>query len=86
MDSVFIKMPVLLIFPAVILCLHVLSKLLRAPLLVTIINGAVHAAALSAILLFGGSFEDALVLVLFSALLSFVATPKDKNQDAEEDK
>ncbi len=86
MDSVFIKYPALLLFLAAILCLHILSKLLKAPMTITVINGAVHAAALSAILLFGGNLEDALLLVLFSAVFAFFATPKDTKSDTEEDK
>lgn len=80
---IYFEKPLLLVLLAVILALHIAAKFLRFPLWITIINAAVHIAAISLSLIYGGSMEDVLVLVLMSSLIAILMSPVPIPEDTD---
>ena len=94
MDIFYLKQPLFLLLPVLLLLFQVIIYLLSKKDVVSLaVNKllnylcvAAHAAAISLILLLGGRLYDALILVLASALLSLFLSPKPNKTEKREDK
>ena len=81
MDIIFIEQPLIGIAALILIVLDILPKFIGTHLALTIINGALHAVLLSYIFLVGGTFEEAMLLVLISAALAIIQCPKPRKED-----
>lgn len=81
MDIIFIEQPLIGIAALILIVLDIVPKFIGTRLALTIINGALHAVLLSYIFLAGGTFEEALLLVLISAALAIIKCPKPGKED-----
>ncbi|MBQ8509794.1 MAG: hypothetical protein IJ493_07805 [Clostridia bacterium] len=81
MDFIYFEQPILLIIPAILLALQVLSRFLRAPMWLTAVSCLGHTAGIVILLLWGGTLEDVLVLVLLTATVGMLACPIPGKED-----
>lgn len=88
---IYFEQPLFVLFPVLLLALQLFTFLLNkkrkiSALLNTILAGfgvLGHAAAITVILLFGGTLSDVLVLVLLTGALSLVLSPASKEKGEE---
>lgn len=94
MDTIYLKQPIFLLLPILLSLFQIIIYFLSrndvvSPFvnkMLTYVCVAAHAAAISLILLLGGTLYDALILVLISALLSLLLSPEPDKSDKGEEK
>ncbi len=90
MDLIFIEKPILALLVLVpVAVLHAAAYFMRGHKLcifVKMLNVALHSVAIYIVWLMGGGFEDALVLVLASAVMALLRHRPSKEEKGGEDK
>ena len=90
MDLIFIEKPILALFVLVpVMVLHAAAYIMRGRklcILAELLNVAFHSVSVYVIWLMGGGFEDSLVLVLFSAVVSLLRFRPEKEEKGGKDK
>ena len=81
MDIIFFEQPLIGIAAIILIILDIVPRFIGTHIGLTIANGALHAVLLSYIFLAGGTFEEALLLVLISAALAIIQCPKPRKED-----
>lgn len=89
MDLIYISKPLFVLFPLLLVAWQVFLFLLKkkttlsslAEVILTGIGALGHAAAITVILLYGGTLSDVLVLVLLSGAVSLLLSPTPNKEE-----
>ena len=93
MDMLYLKQPLFLLFPIVLVFWQLLTYYLKIKIhislktefFLTVIGVLLHTISITVILLNNGSLSDVLLLVLLSGVLSLLLSPKPNKTKVEED-
>ena len=83
MDIIFFEQPLIGIAAIILIILDIVPMFIGTHIGLTIANGALHAVLLSYMFLAGGTFEEALLLVLVSASLALVQCPEPRKDGSK---
>ncbi len=83
MDIIFFEQPLIRIAALILIILDLVPRFIGAHIWLTVVNCALHAVLLSYMFLAGGTFEEALLLVLVSSALALVQCPEPRKDGSK---